>query len=413
VTGVASRKRSTGGPSTVLYVVQAAFFAGAERALILLLQALDQERYRPHVIVGTDGEMRFQLEVAGIPTTYVDLNYTDWRHPIAWVQSVRRIARVARSIEASLVHANGVPGFQPAGYAARLLKVPAVVHVRGRLAYRWFVKPGFQRALFVSQHLLDFAVAQDPDVFRSRSQVVHDGVLLPTLPSDEERRARLAELGIPTDVPSVLLSGQVVEIKGIWEYIEAARQLATEGVHATYVVLGDDLLGKGETRRRAEAVVREAGLADRFRFLGFRRDAPDLIPLFDIAAVPSHVEPLGNATLEAMAAGLPVVGSRVGGIPEMIVDGETGFLVPSHDAGSLATALSQLVRDAGLRARLGRAGRRRAADAFSVSVHAARVQQVYDEILFAWGGLFMVRSHDVGSQARSLARTGDLRQHRT
>jgi glycosyltransferase involved in cell wall biosynthesis len=381
-------------PSTVLYTVQAAFFAGAERALLLLLQALDHTRYRPHVVVGTDGEMRAQLESAGIPTTYVELRYSDWRHPVAWMRSVREIVKVARSARASLVHSNGVPGFQPAGYAARLLRIPAVVHVRGRLGeYPWFLKPGFQRAVFVSQYLLDYALERNPELFRSRSDVVHDGVLLPPALSDAERRARLAELRIPAGVPSILLSGQVVEIKGIWEYIEAARILTATGLKATYVVLGDDLRENGETRRKAEATVSGLGLADRFRFLGFRRDAPDLIRLFDVAAVPSHVEPLGNATLEAMAAGLPVVGSRVGGIPEMIVDGETGFLVPSRDATALAAALSRLIEDPALRMRLGRAGRQRATSVFSIAAYASRIQQMYDEALAAWSAAPRIGSH--------------------
>ena len=369
-------------PVTVLYVAKASFFAGAERALMLLLQGLNPARYRPYVIVGTDGEMRTQLEASGIPTTYVDLQYTDWRRPFGSIQSVRRIVSIARSVGASIIHSNGVPGFQPAGYAARLLRIPAVVHVRGRLGdYSWFVKPGFHTALFVSQNLLDYALVQDRDAFGSATKVVYDGVVLPPPISDDEQAARLADLQVPTDVPSVVLSGQVVEIKGIWEYIEAARMLTAAGVGATWVVLGEDLLGKGETRRKAEEMVRAAGMADRFRFLGFRRDAPTLIPLFDIAAVPSHQEPLGNASLEAMAGGLPVVGSRVGGIPEMVVDGQTGFLVPPRDANALAAALGRLIQDPATRARFGKAGRDRAASVFSVPVHALRMQEIYDEVL--------------------------------
>lgn len=375
-----------GSPQTVLYVVQAAFFAGAERALLLLLCGLDKARYRPHVIVGTDGEMLAQLQAAEIPHTHVELEYTNWRRPVAWARSVRRIVGMARSVGASLVHANGVPGFQPAGYAARWLRIPAVVHVRGRLpGYSWFLKPGFERALFVSQHMLDYALELEPKAFRPGCEVVYDGVVVPELPSEAERQARLAEFSVPNGVPSVVLSGQVVEVKGIWEFIEAARILAAAGVEATYIVLGDDLRGQGETRRMAEARVRELGLASCFRFLGFRRDAPALIPIFDIAAVPSHVEPLGNATLEAMASGRPVVGSRVGGIPEMIVDNVTGFLTPARDAAALADALRRLIQDIDLRARFGRAGRERAISAFSVAAHAAHVQRIYDQVLAAQG----------------------------
>jgi glycosyltransferase involved in cell wall biosynthesis len=256
------------------------------------------------------------------------------------------------------------------------------VHVRGRLPdYSWFLRPGFRRALFVSRDLLDYALATDAKAFRPGYEVLYDGVLMQDLPDAQQRQDTLSRLGIPTDIPSIVLSGQVVAIKGIWEYIEAARILTESGSRATFVVLGDDLLGKGATRAAAEERVRALGLEHRFRFLGFRRDAPHLIPMFDIAAVPSHQEPLGNATLEAMASSLPGVGSRVGGIPEMIVEGETGFLIPPQDAASLASALRGLIEDAALRTRLGTSGRSRAESMFSVAAHVARVQGVYDEIL--------------------------------
>src|SRR5207249_2718587 len=102
------------------------------------------------------------------------------------------------------------------------------------------------------------------------------------------------------------------------------------------------------------------GLSTRFRFLGFRRDAPRIVQAFDVIAVPSHVEPLGNATLEAMAAGRPVVGSRVGGLPEMVVDGETGLLVPPSNPPALAAAIERLVFDEPLRLRMSIMARQRA-----------------------------------------------------
>jgi glycosyltransferase involved in cell wall biosynthesis len=131
----------------------------------------------------------------------------------------------------------------------------------------------------------------------------------------------------------------------------------------------------------AEQRVRDLGLFERFRFLGFRANAPRLIPAFDIVAVPSHVEPLGNATLEAMAAARPVVGSRVGGIPEMVVDRETGLLVAARDPVGLADAIGTLIHDAKLRERLGLAGRARAERAFSLEAHGQRLQRLYDQVL--------------------------------
>ena len=155
------------------------------------------------------------------------------------------------------------------------------------------------------------------------------------------------------------------------------------GVPVSFAVLGDDLKGKGALRQEAEKTVASRGLTDRVRFLGFRPNAPRLIPAFDIIAVPSHVEPLGNATLEAMAAGRPVVGSRVGGIPEMVVDGETGLLVESRNATALAAAIESLVRDPDRAHAFGRAGRARAEQVFSVAAHANHVQAVDHCVLAA------------------------------
>ena len=102
-----------------------------------------------------------------------------------------------------------------------------------------------------------------------------------------------------------------------------------------------------------------------------------MIELFDIVTVPSHIEPLGNATLEAMAAGRPVVGSNVGGIPEMVLDGETGLLVPPKCPPQLAAALARLITDLPRAAAMGAAGRARADRVFGLAAHARRLTEIY------------------------------------
>jgi glycosyltransferase involved in cell wall biosynthesis len=147
-----------------------------------------------------------------------------------------------------------------------------------------------------------------------------------------------------------------------------------------FVVVGDDLKNGGQTRRAMEERVAALGLSGRFRFLGFRTDVPRIVQAFDIVAVPSHIEPLGNATLEAMAAGRPVIGSRVGGIPEMVVDGDTGVLVAPREPAALADAIARVVDDRALRSRMGAAARQRAATHFSIEAHGARLQHLYDSV---------------------------------
>jgi len=147
-----------------------------------------------------------------------------------------------------------------------------------------------------------------------------------------------------------------------------------------FVVLGDDLKNGGRIRRDMEERVHALGLSSHFAFLGFLKDAPSIVQAFDIIAVPSHVEPLGNSTLEAMAAGRPVIGSRVGGIPEMVVDGETGVLVPPAAPESLADAIERLCANTGLRSRMSEAARKRSHEAFGLDVHGQRLQAHYDQL---------------------------------
>jgi glycosyltransferase involved in cell wall biosynthesis len=364
----------------VFFAAGAQFYSGAERALLLTVRSLADAGHQPFVAVGTQGEFLKQLREHDVPCAHVPLHLTSLSTAHRWASSVARLVWLARRHRADVIHANEAPSFQIAGYVAKLLRRPAITHIRfpeGAAGYAWYLKSGFAKALFVSHALRRDVQAAAPGLFEGRADVLHDGVVLPRLPDAAEQVTGRAALGIPDDRPAIVQAGQVVEIKGIWDFIDAAKLLLDQGVRATFVVLGDDLKDHGRTRREAEARVKSLGLGDHFRFLGFRSDAPALIPLFDVVAVPSHVEPLGNATLEAMAAGRPVVGARVGGIPEMVVENETGLLVPPKAPAELAGALGRLIADPALRARFGAAGAARARTAFSLEAHVARLEQIY------------------------------------
>jgi glycosyltransferase involved in cell wall biosynthesis len=127
-----------------------------------------------------------------------------------------------------------------------------------------------------------------------------------------------------------------------------------------------------------EALARELRVAPLFQ--GFQKNVPCWLTASDIACVPSHVEPLGNATLEAMAHALPVLACHVGGIPEMVRHGETGLLVPPQGPERLADALGKLISDAALRERFGRAGRQVCEQRFTLDAHTNSALAEYENL---------------------------------
>ena len=164
--------------------------------------------------------------------------------------------------------------------------------------------------------------------------------------------------------------------KGHEFLLQAAVLLKSQGLRMQYRIAGD-----GPLRGQLEAEAKRLGLGEEVRFLGFVGDSAGFLADIDVLAMPSLYEGLGVAALEAMAAGKPVVAARVGGLPESVLDGVTGFLVPPRDAEGLAAALAALAGSPGLVESLGRQGRARARQVFSLQNMALQNESYYRQLL--------------------------------
>jgi glycosyltransferase involved in cell wall biosynthesis len=174
----------------------------------------------------------------------------------------------------------------------------------------------------------------------------------------------------------VVMVARMTRAKGGLDLLKAAEKLATEVRHLHLVFAGTgDLLDELKTR------VAAGPLAGRVRFLGHVEDVASVYGAASIAVLPSHAETFGYSVLEAMACGLPVLATRVGGIPELVKDGETGFLVGAHNVDELAARLRHLALDPDLRATFGVAARQRAEARFSVSRMTDATLAVYSQLL--------------------------------
>jgi glycosyltransferase involved in cell wall biosynthesis len=184
------------------------------------------------------------------------------------------------------------------------------------------------------------------------------------------------KLGLHTNDFVIGTVGRIVPIKGHKYFIQAAAEVIREIPNAKVLLVGD-----GPIRNEMEELTVQLGIEGQVFFLGVRKDVPELLSIMDLFVLPSLNEGMGRALVEAMAMGLPVIASQVGGVPEVVTDGKTGILVPAQNPTALAKAIVKLARDAKLSRELAQAGYKRAHSAFGAETMVDRISAVYQELL--------------------------------
>jgi glycosyltransferase involved in cell wall biosynthesis len=370
-------------PRKICLATWAPFVGGAEVAAERLALGLQAAGHDVFLLLGQRGAVLERFDRAGLRCVIEPMQFTDkwrwWKH----ASSHRRIRAILRREKPDVIHSNDLPTHQPISAAARDLGIPRICHHRfpfGGQAIDWFNKFGAEEHVFVSRALMDEMCSQSSRLAVSPRRVLYDGLPLPPKPDANLRRQARSKLALPLEKTIVTFAGQIIERKGVADLLEAWARLAPElTARCELLIIGDDLQGAGAYRREMEELARR--LNSPARFLGFQRNVAEWLLASDMAVVPSHVEPLGNATLEAMAYALPVVGCDVGGIPEMVVDGETGLLVAPRSPEPLAASLLRLIADKELRRLLGEQARGRCEELFSLERHVQAALEIYRSVL--------------------------------
>jgi len=171
-----------------------------------------------------------------------------------------------------------------------------------------------------------------------------------------------------------MVANMNLPVKGHSYLIEAARAVCRILPGTRFVLIGD-----GRQRPKLEQQVRELGLEQNFLFLGYHKDVPELLPCFDVSVLPSTAEGLPNVVLEAMAAGIPVVATAVGGTVEILEDGVCGLLVPPRDPEALAKAILRILQEPSLAEQLARAGQERVRAYFNFDRLLLELKELYEE----------------------------------
>ncbi len=245
--------------------------------------------------------------------------------------------------------------------------------LRRRLAYRWVSRRATMVA--VSKNLKQFIV-EKVGVSPDRIKVVYNGVdALPYCEASEVSRCR-RELGMPEGDHIVGVVGNLYPVKGHQYLIEGIPAVLQTCPNTSFV-----FAGRGELETQLKEQVHRLGLDKRVHFLGLRQDIPRILALLDVFVLPSLSEGLSMAILEAMIAGKPVVATQVGGNPELVVEGETGFLVPPRDSHALASRVATLLTNKQQAVQFAEQGRRRAEGQFSLASMVEAYQMLYEQCL--------------------------------
>ena len=362
---------------TILFLSTSSGPGGAERVISNLAASLDPAKYRAVLCLFRPGWIQERSESRGVRTYIIPTQgMMDWR----WVL---RVMKLLQQEQVDLIHAHEFDANVQGTFAAMMSGVPLVATVHGknyfweksrrRLAYRWVSRRATMVA--VSENLKQFIV-EKVGVSTGRVKVLYNGVdALPHCDRAEVDECR-KELGLPKDDQIVGVVGNLYPVKGHQYLIDSIPAVLESCPNTSFV-----FAGRGHLETELKVQVHRLGLDSRVHFLGLRQDIPRVLAMLDVFVLPSLSEGLSMAILEAMIAGKPVVATQVGGNPELVIDGETGFLVPPRDSQALASSVVTLLTNRQQAAQYAERGKHRAEGQFSLGTMVSSYQSLYAECL--------------------------------
>lgn len=347
-------------------------WGGIESHSVTLSSALIKRGHRVIIACSDDGNVRHNAVAAGLPVSNLKvLNACD-------IISILKIIRLASKENIDIILANLGKEYWPGAVAAMFLgkRIIFVRHQTDRIrkTTRWLIN-NHADVVAVSAAVKDALLVSG--IKREKIHMVHNAVSLDRFnPSRIDRKAVRRELGVSEKDSLVGTVGKLHKGKGVYELLGAVAAIAKENAAVRLVFAGD-----GEEREKLEEEAERLGIRDMVIFTGLVKDVERIYAAMDIFVLPSNCsEAFGMVIIEAMAMGKPVIGTIVGGIPELITDGKNGIIVPPGDKKALAAAIREYLRDSDLSSRMAAAGRQAAESDFSDEGLGKRFEEVLETL---------------------------------
>jgi glycosyltransferase involved in cell wall biosynthesis len=367
----------------ILYVHGIEAIGGAERDLIALLKTLDRQKWEPHAVCPGTGPFGEQLRTIAVPTHALSL--PPWRKPLAVFQrrsAVGRLGAFVKQLDPAMIHVNDiwwVPHTVSAMTSHTSNPVPIVAHVRQEIEpakVQRYQLDRVEAVIAISRQVEQSLIAGG--VSAKKVRTVYSGIDLSEKEPAHNDQAIRQMIGLPN---GAVLLGTVANLfprKGYEVMLRALPAIvrAVPAVH--YVIVGSD---DHDYADRLTRLAQDLNIADRVHIVGFQDPVQPFLAALDLYVHPALMEGFGIAVVEAMAVGKAVVATTTGGLPEVVAQGETGLLVPPGDAESLAATVVSLLEDKVRRAQMGRNGKARAHERFSLDASVRHMERVYGEVL--------------------------------
>lgn len=367
----------------VVHISKVAGIAGSEGHLLMLLPALARRGVEVSMLVLEDPRRSAdafcrEMTARGIPVGMLSIRgHLDPALP-------GRVATYLRRLRPDIVHTHLIHADLYGLFAAWRAGVPHAVSSRHnnnpfhrRPLIKWLKRMAMRRAdrVIAISHAVAQSVADVDRVDASRIVTIHYGFEPPQYAADARDTAR-AMVGLPSGVPLIGMFGRLIPEKGVDVLLNALPQVRQQHPDVRLLIVGDGVL-----RASLEAQAQELGLSDTVTFAGWVERAYRMMPACDLIVMPSRLEGFGLVALEAMSAARPLIASRASALPEIVLDGETGLLVPPEDAPALGAAIVALLDNPAYAAALGQAGLRRLRAEFSVDKMVSATYGVYADVL--------------------------------
>ncbi len=369
----------------IIHLTATNFYGGPEKQIIEHFSRLDKGSYLGILLSFLDGKNRNEIleraRMIGIGGYGIPMS-----GPLDF-RALWELERLLRLEKADLLCAHGYKSTVMGWWAGRKIGIPVIAFSRGYTSesprvvfYEWLERRILGRltgVIHVSEG--QRRRLESLGVRCRRSWTVHNAVSVQPLPAEEgtDLRKRVCEkLGVPDNAVLVVSAGRLSQEKGHRYLVDAIHKIGPSADGAYFVFCGEGVCGK-ELEKQAQRLK----IADRCRFVGFRRDLDEIFRAMDLMVLPSLTEGLPNVALEAFACAKPVVATAVGGVPEVVEDGENGLLVPARRSDLLAEAMAKLLASHEVRRRMGEEGRRTVETNFTFDRQTRKLEEVYQELL--------------------------------